>query len=264
MKHTRTSDKSTRLGLLFCFLLFFLIFVSITYKGIQLFNVSLYDDSHQFTFLFRNSFSEQEIVSLNPVDKKIQRFIIKSKTNTPVTTQLQIPVDAAIVTSYEEKLSEPLGERLKRVFFRFQQVKTSLTLIDVARIYFLVSTIPSEDNQVREFVVDPEKNDEEIGDSFLDRTIIAENKTIQIINATGISGVGSTLESALERVGMTVVAVNTARKETGASKVLLVNEPSYTSLKLERFLGVTAGKQEGNSISDIIIILGKDKPYLQY
>jgi hypothetical protein len=94
---------------------------------------------------------------------------------------------------------------------------------------------------------------------FTDETIVNENKSIQVINGTGVSGFGSKFSRMLTNSGATVISVTTARKEVSKTTITYFGESSYTVEKIEKILKEKAKLLQKKGISDIIITLGKDK-----
>lgn len=263
MKKNQKTDKnnSLRMGLLFCAIVGLIITISLAYKAFVIVKQSIYEKDHRFTFLIQPKGKEQEIVSIDSVNKKMVRLLIRNTSETASAARLlNIPVDATVKNSSAVRFSDPVSLQLRAVMLNYPQVKTTMTLFDLGRLYLLTKTIVSEDTVEKTITlpVASESLDKFISDNLSDVGITQDNQTIQIINASGVSGVGSRVEKVITRIGGSVISVTTARENEKQSTIEYVGEKSYSVAKLEQFFSLPSKQTTEKKISDIIITLGED------
>ena len=69
---------------------------------------------------------------------------------------------------------------------------------------------------------------------------------------------GNKIARLIGNLGGNVILVDSSKETESKSKIVYKND-SYTVRKISKILGVPAEKKEMNSISDVIVIIGKDK-----
>jgi hypothetical protein len=132
-------------------------------------------------------------------------------------------------------------------------------------MYFFLLSFPSR--RVDEITLPlNNKNDSSeriISGLLQDHQMVKENRTIALVNATAVSGVGRLFEKILFQKGANVVSVTTGR-EVKEKSAIITREESYTALRIarlfpssDRILSVTPHFNDGQ-IADIIVVLGKD------
>lgn len=95
--------------------------------------------------------------------------------------------------------------------------------------------------------------------TFTDPAIYGENQTIQIINASNISGVGGGLASLITNLGGNPILVTTAGSAQNTSKIIYYQTETYTVKRLSSYLGFSVEESDKKEISNVIIIIGTDK-----
>lgn len=255
---------SVRLGIIFVVVVTVILVIALTFRTIQMYQRSIYQSDQPFTLHITSKDDAQEIISFRPVEKKITRFSIKHLSQEKSLTNVSgIPSDARVYTK-SIRVDDTVPQQLKTLLFRLPDAKTTLTLIDLLRLYTFSQTVQTGDTENIQ-IDKPEgivKVEALLDEHFLDNQMREDNKTIQIINASGISGMGSSVEKTINRIGAAVIDVQTARKEEATTKIEFTTDETYTIQKMRKLFHVPIQKIEGERISDIIITLGKDKPLL--
>jgi hypothetical protein len=102
-------------------------------------------------------------------------------------------------------------------------------------------------------------NNSLITQTLTDTDIASESVSIQIINATNISGVGQRLGKVLTNMGANVVDVSSAQTMQKKTTIAYYGEQSYTLGRLQKILAVKATKLTRQPIANIVITIGTDK-----
>lgn len=100
-------------------------------------------------------------------------------------------------------------------------------------------------------------SESELYDIFKDSTIIDEQMSIEVVNATSQEGLAGNVGILLKNTGGNVVSVSSAPDKEKSS--IVAQSPSVTLTRMSHILGITPTIQENfASISDIKIVLGRD------
>ena len=94
-----------------------------------------------------------------------------------------------------------------------------------------------------------------VSDAFIEK----DKQTIQIINATNVSGLGNRLAKLVTNMGGDVIIVATENNLRKKSTISYIDKKTYTVERLQKVLGYEAVKDANNAVSDITIIIGEDK-----
>ncbi len=262
MRKKRTEEgrgKSLKTLFVFCLIVFFLITISLSIKAFAVIKASKFDGSHRFTLaLSTTEKNRAEILSFDPKNKTISVLRLQGNLGKQTVGQvLATYVDGEVIQK-AEVTEEKIGKKLFSLAMRLDLVKTNVTFIDLIRLSYFANTVSDKNTSVKEIALpQSETQIDRVSEAlFEDADIVAENMDIEIVNATGVPGVGRRLERMLVNLGSQVVSVSTARGGDAKTSLQYRVRKSYTVNKLQRILGVTAEKQDGLSISDIKIILG--------
>jgi hypothetical protein len=100
-----------------------------------------------------------------------------------------------------------------------------------------------------------------ITNSLTDQEIADENISMEVINATNITGFGQRLSRVLTNMGANIVDVSTAQNTQKRTTIEYFGDKSYTVSRLEKLLGVTATEITTQPIANIVITIGTDKSH---
>lgn len=254
---TKNKNKSINLALYFGLLVAFIILVSISFKVFDIFRKSKFDGENKFTVAILNDKNAQ-LVSVSPKEGTISKLIIEEVKNPSDLNELSIPINSIINPNSDIDVDP------KSIFFKLilksGSVKKDLTVVDLFRLGFYSNGISSEKVRRESLTFSEAKEDKEIiSVIFVDPVIIDEKVSIQITNSTQISGLGNKVAKYITNMGGSIVLVNTSQNTENESKIIY-GEESYTVDKLSKELGIAKEKDENRiSISEILVIIGKDK-----
>lgn len=243
MKHRRKKEAKNSLSLaaLFLVVFVFFIFVSVCFKTFYLVKDSKFDGTNSYNVEFVGPDSSS-YVSFSPREKSIS--ILKVEKG----AQVFAPIDGKISTSLNSKnLSSTL---LKQLISPLSH--DNLTIIDLVRLAFFAKTVPQASIEERSFT-----NQSDSRATFKDPLIEYEAKSIEIVNTTGVSGLGNKLAAFISNMGGNVILVKTEEKEQG-SKIVYYGKKSYTLNRINNFLNYKVVPSIKREVADVIIIIGKD------
>jgi hypothetical protein len=262
MKKNTSEHKSLRLAFIFCALVVIASSIAMIFKGVAIMKSSIYDSSHRFTLYIQRTPLTGEVLSLDPQTKTLSRVFIVSKAllSSP-STLFGIPIDADV--SLEGNTSTTYGSTSGDIFdllFKKHSSTPPLTDYDILRLGLLARSIsPESTKQVQlALPIDPQTVDTQLDGLFTDQAMIAENKTIAVVNSSGGAGVGGRVERVLTQMGLTVISVTTGREDVKESHVEYRTTPTYTAEKLSKLFHFPLTKMTDEYASDITIIIGEN------
>ncbi len=176
---------------------------------------------------------------------------------------LGIPIDGEIKTS-DKSLSpasfSDIGFLVRTITQPWQYSYSNMTLIDTLKLIF--SSITTPKNQIETLSINVKNGDlegispEKIYDIFKDPNIINEQKSIEIINATPVDGLGGKVGKVLKNAGVNVISI-TSGKEERVSSIFSATD-SKTLKRISQILNIAPVTTNVNQISDIKILIGLD------
>lgn len=259
MKRREEQRKSNlKIAILFIAIVIFLIFISFLLKLIILYKDSNFDGKHRFTVAVVKN-DKSQIVSVSPDNKTISLFTIDGKVKN-LNSFLKIPIDAYIYSSDLNIDRSNISSGFFKEILNLNRNYSGVTIIDLFRLSYFAKSLPLTSIYEKNVSIgDEEVKINLLVDSFFtDQEILSEQKRIEIINGTDVSGVGGRLANVINNMGGDVILVLSSDKEN-ESKVIYFDDMSYTVKKIASFLEFTVEKGKNKSIADVIIVIGKDK-----
>lgn len=254
-----TKKNSLKTIAIFSIIVFFLVAASLCIKSLFLIRESRFDGNNPFTLAIQNTLSTVQLVVFSPREKTIHIVDISSqKPFHYLQKELGIMIDGQ-VTFLKKNDEKDVSSQLLTFIFSFNNTKTNVTSIDLARLLFLSKTIPVTNITREKVAFSPTQEfDEKLQGILQDSTLLQERKTIAIVNATGITGFGRRLERLLVTSGGNVISVTTSQDSLDASRITIAGKSSYTSEKIRKSLHLPVSVFGDDTFSDIIITLGRD------
>lgn len=262
MKKQTSEQKSLRLAFIFCALVVIISTVALLVKAAGIIQSSIYDGKHRFTLYIEKTPLVGEVISLDPQGKKISRIFITSKAllSSPATL-FGIPIDVRV--SLDGNTSTRFGTVSEDIFallIKKHSASAHLTDYDILRLGLLARSIsPNSTEEVKlNLPVDTDAVEAQLEGLFTDATIVAENKTVAVVNSSGGAGVGGRVERVLTNMGFTVISVTTGRDIRKKSSVEYRTDASYAAEKISALLQFPLTKMTDEYASDITVVLGED------
>lgn len=259
-KKKKEPGQNLSIAFWFGFFVILLIAGSLLFKFVLLLKNSKYDGVHRFNIYVSCDGLNNSVISFSPENKTITVLNLKKNNVEELRKDLEIPKDGVIVS--KSNCDRETSSILSSGFFGgFKE--TNLTVVDLLRLWLLSKFVSGHSVVIKDLSpLDLTNNlvvDKTINGLFLDPTIMSERLSIQVVNGTGVSGLGNRLTRLITNLGGEVVAVNTSEKELNDSKITYNDKKSYTAERLGRILGFKLVKKQESGFSDIVIEIGNDR-----
>lgn len=265
-KKKKPEGNTLRLAITFFVLVGLLLLGSALVKLATLIEKSHFDGAHRFTVEFIPSDkSFARVISFAPDTRSISIVTISNAQAVPhIGKFLGVPIDAEVKNIRQ---AMPAGRQDKNVvlqlqslLFSYGSVETTLTPIDILRLFLFAKEVPSSSVATREISssLDGASIDKISSSLFIDYTLSQENISVQIINGTEVSGLGNRLARLITSMGGNVVSVGTSDGLIKQSKITYQAKKTYTLEKLVKFLGFPSSIAEEKGIADIVLTIGED------
>ena len=260
-RKAHANSRSIRTLLLFLSVVSVLIIVSLSIRFVVLLQHSKFDGEHRFTILVRHDQNSATVLSFDPMSQSVSRILVRDQKTLPdIGRYLGIPIDGILHDASKVNEDTDLSDALFSYYTGFKSKEGGLTAIDLFRLWLLSLSVQNKDIETKILTgsLADEDIDAEIDELFIDRDLASEKISVEIVNATGITGKGSRLERMVNNMGIPVVQVTTATSPQNASVIRYVDEGSDTFQRLSQLLAFTTEKMVERKLSDIIIIVGRD------
>ncbi|SRR5260221_8346272 len=261
MLRTKKTPKSRWMLITVVFLGFIILLIAgvLLVRVMVIFSHSHYDGHHELIVEITRSSRTAAVIAFSPdVHTASVLWIETQNVNIPyLEKQLQIPFDA-IAISQSNTLS--LKQLVSDLFFHNLKSHTTLTLIDAFNLLVYTYSLPASSISQEEINLDKENlPNHALGQLFIDHALYNEASSVSIVNATGVSGVGNTIAKVLTNIGANVIAVNTSNKIEKSSKITFAGKKQYSQTRISDILGIPLSTFPTPSLSDIMVIIGRDK-----
>ena len=255
---TKKKEKSKNLNLAFYFgfFVFLIITISLVFKIIDEVKKSKFDGNNRFTvaIMYKDS---SDVVSISPREGTLTRLSVEGATSPKTLRNLSIPIDSYI------KAQSQFSQSPKLIFAKMlinkKSLETDLNVLDLLKLS--IRSLEIDERRIKEEYSSMKKAEATsalISSLFIDETISSEKINIQITNATQVYGLGNKIAKYLTNMGGSVVLVSSSKEIEGESKIIYKGK-SYTVRKIAQIMDLPLEKKEMNSITDVIIIIGRDR-----
>ncbi len=265
MRKKDNNEKSQSLKPLvfYVILVFIVIFISLFIRIVSVVRESKFDGQHRFTLAVGSEKQALGFISFEPQTFSLSLMSFTDNSYMPfslLNKKVGIIPDGFIKTRYPFILNGNIPSILQSFLFQSNNINYNITLYDLLRFWIYANKIPVSTISIQKIPVSSGAQifDKTVALLFSDSSISAENVSIQIINATGQSGLGSRLERVISNLGGNVVSVETAIGSMPISKIQYYGRETYTLRKLNYLLPYRQEALNKKAIAEIIIIIGKD------
>lgn len=255
-KRKKEPNNNLRLGLYFGIVVFFIIFVSVTFRIFDSIKKSTFNGQDTYTVAVFTK-SKLHLITVSPKEGNLKALTLTNLKNEEALRSLSIPYDNKAISSQEVELNPKTY--FEKILFRQNDLESNLTTIDLIKLIFYSKKIGDDKVEKRTIAAGDEEISATVSDWFLDQEIVNEGINIEIINSTEVPGLGNKYADLITNKGGNVVLVHSFQDET-AKSVIYYKEDSYTVDKLSKLLGIPKEKKEDmNAVSEIIVQVGSDK-----
>ena len=261
-KAAHHESKSLKTFYVYLGVVLLLICASLVIKMLYIFQESKFDPAHNFTLAIVDGKQVREIVAFHPETPSMSLLRIKDSAipYDNLAKSYGIATDGYILTPGVAQDAD-VTNFLYKALLHMSTWQSNLTILDKIRL-FLVSKNVATNNKTSEEISlvnqTPDTNTT-IATALSDQDLSSENVSIQIVNATNVSGLGQRLGKVLTNMGANVVDVTFDQKIQKKSTIAYYGNESYTVNRMQKFLNITATVLKKQAIADIIITIGNDK-----
>lgn len=259
-KRRKKSEKhNIKIAILFVVFVCLVVLISFIFKLIHIVSQSKFDGSNRFTISVSNK-KNLEVISFSPSKHSISVLKLEGEIKKlNLRRFLAIPIDGFVEVPFL-KTNGGVASLMFNTFFDYKDTKTNLTIVDIFRLFLISRTAPSNDVVTLRISTSSKSNkiDKIIGKMLSDERIEKEDQTIEIINATSVTGLGARLARLITNTGGKVVQLSTENSLQKTSMILYNGRKTYTVEKLNKVLGFKSTQMNKQSIGDITIVIGED------
>jgi hypothetical protein len=256
--------NNMRLIVIFCAVVFSVITLSLLFRLFFLIKESKVDKAKTFTvsFIYKN---DLDIVTISSSEKKISYLKIRGQgsINDKKIASGVLP-DAVFILTDPFSDSYQLSSYFYSSVFHGATSSSPLSPYDLLRLSVLAQSIPQSavTQESMSLPVEENKIDTIVTRMLIDPSIVQDDRTISIVNATGVIGLGTKLGRVFSNMGLNVVSVVNGDALKDRSAITYFNTKSYTVNRLSSLLHLDPTENTKQGLSDIILTLGKDKKSL--
>lgn len=261
-KTVQKESKSLKTFYLYAVSVFVVIAIALLIKLVFIVQASKFDGKHHFTLVVTKDQHVKKILAFSPQVPSLSVLHVQDESvsfpslgkNHGIAADAQLEVQNTI----------PLGQDVTVIMWaavrNYTSIKTDATIIDFIRLSLLSQEILSSNKVVREISLNDNTAEKAtlVARALNDPTISSESVSIQIINASNISGAGERLGRVLTTMGANVVDISTSHTTQQKSTIQYFGERSYTNEQVEKYLVFAVSEVKEQPIADIVIILGED------
>jgi hypothetical protein len=213
------------------------------------------DDSH----IMRLDTKDKKISHLKIFDVKLDAHNLK---NASINTG--VPLHAGVIVKNSTDDSRDIFS-LGNVLTLLLSNQTELVQInewDMIRIAYEAKKIPLDNQtfkEIKNYVHDRSiisQIDHELYELFRDPEVINEQVSVEVVNATSVSGLASSIAKMLENGGYTVVSIRSS--ETENSSIQTNDTSSITAQHIQKIFSFPVKASGKNAVADIRIVIGDD------
>ncbi len=262
-KSVRKEKDSMRMLYIYASVVILLITVSFTIRLFTLFLQSKFDGHQHFSIAVTKNSAVKEVIAFSPQIPSLAVLEVTDAKPVPhqsLAKEYGIATDAHLDVQDAIDVNNDAGGMLWSAVTHFHSVKTDMTIVDLIRLVLISHDIVSNNKLISEINlagINPDNNTL-IARVMNDPSITAENVSIQIINASKVSGMGQRLGRVLTNLGGTVVDVTTSYEAKPTSSIQYYGDQTYTLRKVTSLLGFPVTQLQKQTIANIVIILGED------
>ena len=262
MRSKKSKDVRNNLNLAIFFLgaIFLLILFSLLVKIFIVLGDSKFNANSPFNILVQGK-DNASLVTISSKDKKLSAIVLNGNVNRKdAQNLLGIKVDSQIESNSFE-VSNGIKTEIGGLFQDYKTLQSDLSFFDRLKIIFYIKFFPKEEVTERTLSLSASQSeiDAIISDLVSDKNIIEEAKSIEVINASGIDGIGAKAARIISNMGGNVVLISTSKDPSASSVVEYREERGYTAQKLSSVFGFEIKKSERASIADVIMVVGKNR-----
>lgn len=244
-------------------IVFFLVLGSLLFRAYSIVKDSSFDGEHRFTLAVGEGNKVLGVVSFDPETSSISLLTFSNGSSVPfseLNRKVGIITDGYVKANHSLDLHGSISSLFLSFILNSNSLEKNVTIYDLMRFYLFASTISAGNISTDELSVSADVGafDKEASLLFRDNFLSKENVSIQIVNASGESGLAGRLERIITNMGGSVVSIKNATISEAVSRIKYDGSETYTLGKLQSFLRMRPEVIDRQGVAEIVIILGKD------
>lgn len=255
MRNKKNRQSNLGIAVVFSSTVIGLIFFSFVLRFFILVGDSKFDGVNSLSVLV-SSQNLKQVVNFSPKNQSISILNVKDYKNQNLAKVLEIPIDGSF-SSLETLTNKNISLALSKEIFNFKDQK-DLNFMDFLRLFLFTNTV--KQSSINEKTISNQTNIQDLllisSSLFVDPVILEEKQSIEIVNATDVSGLGNRLAALITNIGGNVILVTTGDLEDKSQVQFSVK--NYTAQRISRILNFKLIEIKKKSIPDIVITIGKD------
>lgn len=258
MSHKNKQKSNLNLAIGFIGLVFFIVIISFVFKVFWIVKESQFDGSNKFNLAIYDN-RGIGVISFSPKEKSISVLELEDKNYNNPAASLQIPIDGYQVFTNKEFNYSNISSSLFTSIFSDTGSREGMTFLDVFRLALFSRTVSSNSIYERKLLKQHSETEKSalLSITFRDPSILTEGKTIEVVNATDVAGLGNRLANLVSHMGGNVILVSSDENKKN-SKIIYFKDSGYTVNKFSDYLGFPLEKGESSGLADVIMIIGQD------
>jgi hypothetical protein len=256
--------KSLKTLLLYGAAVMIVILGALALKAVNIMQQSKFTGEH-FTLALAQNENVKEIIVFNPDDSSLSVLNVHDAmvplSKLPRVFGVSPDGQISVKDSDADKIKDDISDALFQLGIRYSAIKTNLTIFDIGRLSLFAKNLPPNKITIKDIstadLTDNPDLERTLISFFSDDVLATENVSIQIINATGVSGMAQRLESVLVHQGANVVSISGAPQTQRKSEIKYFGEETYTLDKIKKLLGFHVNKLRTETIANIVIVIGE-------
>lgn len=262
-KKDKENSRSLKTLVIYGAFVFAMILFSLGMRVFYLVKQSKFDGQHRFTVVIREDKRVFGLVSFEPVSTSLSLLIFPKNFNltfSDFNRKFGVIPDGYIRTTNKLSSTDTISSLFRLFIFHPYDISSDINYYDLLRLYLSAKSVPDSSVKIEEASIffDERGFNKDAAFLLIDSAISSENVSIEIVNATGESGLGGRLERVISNLGGNVVSVKTALATERVSKIKYYGPETYTLRKLERLLSIKREVLDREDIARIVIIIGED------
>ncbi len=268
MKHN--SDSPTKYVLYFVIVVLIAAIISTGYKIVKLISEStLNNNTANFILVDENAY-------LIHIDKKQKRFVtvkfpskggeFVNRSNFSSSVLLGVPVEGVIVSSDKTRFQTIDKEKglsftgaINIAIGRGLEFR-GMNQFDILKAYYYYTKADSDEKifeSNEKLSGDFRKNDKILKyDLYRDQDLFNDRASVEIVNSTGIDGLGMRLGDIFKNVGINVVSIKSG--SSGSTKITTKLDESFIAERIAGMTDFSLSQSGTDALFDVTVVIGKD------
>lgn len=256
MKRKQSAHRTMRFALFLGITIILVILAATCIKLAIVIKQSTFDGQHQFILQVQHP-TTTELLVFTPASSSITDITFSQSFSAKILLkQFALPVDGTVTTATQESPKD----FTRSFLFHFRTFHPTITFFDAVRLFlFAQGVLPNNIQQdTLPSVTNNPSAQQKINKDFMDKALYKESVSVAVVNAAGVSGLGSNVALVLSHIGVNVISVTSSQQVSAHSLINYSGESTYTLQRVQQILHFPLEQSATPGVSDITITIGTD------